>query len=414
VKETGMRDANGADGELLWRYTTNGCERSFALVVARHAVMVHGVCRRVATGGGVDADDVAQVVFATLARRAASLTTYPSVAGWLHRTAWNEASRHRRAAASRGRHERAAGEYRLAVAAVPAADPLDGEVVKVEVHRAVNALPDPFHVPVVLHDLQGWTIAEVADLLGSPPGTVAAQVSRGRKLVRDRLDRRGFPLTSAAVAAVLAADRASGAAAGGGAAVVPPTLPAPGAGPAPGLVVPVAAVGVAVVGMGAASAWTVGVRAGTASGGLGAGIWASGASALGAGVSALANTFKLAGGAWGTGPAVATALALLLVGTLGVGAARVLNRGFTAASDPAGTPAYFGQSASAWSRNGGSEPATANKSANSTEKAQVPTGTIVVPEPASAAVASAAGLALFARRPRRGRPGRATEGRPVA
>ena len=403
-----MHDQNGADGELLRRYATRGCEASFAAVVERHAAMVRGVCRRVGAGSGLDPDDVAQVVFATLARRAASLTGLPSVAGWLHRTAWNATSRHRRAAATRGRHERAAGELRAADAVGPlAADAvLDREVIAVEVHRAVNALPEPYHVAVVLHDLQGWTVREVADLIGSPVGTVAARVSRGRQMVRERLDRRGVQLASVlVVAALLAAERDAEAAAGGAA----DSWPVDGgshegqldassgssqmAG-ATAAALPVAAVTVAAffgvrataaglrrsastTGAGGASAWGL------------AGLAAVALAALRSAVAAMFQPAAIVGG-------------LLLFATLGfAGVAR--HSKFVASSSASASNDNWlpwGGRGSLWTAVLWNDSTASNENKQSPASGQ---NSAVVPEPGTATVVAAMGLGLFARCRRRTR-----------
>jgi len=49
------------------------------------------------------------------------------------------------------------------------------------VERAMWALPEPQRVAVALMDLAGLTAAEVAEVTGSPRGTVLARVHRGRK-----------------------------------------------------------------------------------------------------------------------------------------------------------------------------------------------------------------------------------------
>ena len=81
--------------------------------------------------------------------------------------------------------------------------------MRVEVHRAIDALPDDYREAVILHHLEGYTIAQSAALLACPSGTVAARVSRGRQVLRERLGRRGAALPAAALVALLASERRS-------------------------------------------------------------------------------------------------------------------------------------------------------------------------------------------------------------
>src|SRR5262249_50727625 len=67
----------------------------------------------------------------------------------------------------------------------------------------VAALPDRYRIPFVLHHLQGATVAEVAQRLGCPQGTVAGRLARAKEKLRNRLARKGVTASSAALAAVL-------------------------------------------------------------------------------------------------------------------------------------------------------------------------------------------------------------------
>src|SRR4051812_16693251 len=93
------------DGRLLATFAETRDERAFEEVVRRHAGLVLGVCRRV-LGREADAEDAAQAVFLTLARKAASLRRERSVAPWLHHVARCIALNAREAAAARAKHER--------------------------------------------------------------------------------------------------------------------------------------------------------------------------------------------------------------------------------------------------------------------------------------------------------------------
>jgi RNA polymerase sigma factor (sigma-70 family) len=53
-----------------------------------------------------------------------------------------------------------------------------------EIKAAMNALPDGFRSVVYLSDVQGYTYAETARILGIPHGTVMSRVSRGRQRLR--------------------------------------------------------------------------------------------------------------------------------------------------------------------------------------------------------------------------------------
>jgi RNA polymerase sigma factor (sigma-70 family) len=54
----------------------------------------------------------------------------------------------------------------------------------IEIKAAMDALPDGFRAVVYLADIQGFTYAETAVILGIPHGTVMSRVSRGRQRLR--------------------------------------------------------------------------------------------------------------------------------------------------------------------------------------------------------------------------------------
>jgi RNA polymerase sigma-70 factor (ECF subfamily) len=53
-----------------------------------------------------------------------------------------------------------------------------------EVKAAMNALPEGFRAAMYYADVQGYTYAETAAILGIPHGTVMSRVSRGRQRLR--------------------------------------------------------------------------------------------------------------------------------------------------------------------------------------------------------------------------------------
>jgi RNA polymerase sigma-70 factor (ECF subfamily) len=57
-----------------------------------------------------------------------------------------------------------------------------------ELQAAVDELPDAFRQAVWLRDVEEFTYAEIATMLGIPPGTVMSRISRGRRMLYERLN----------------------------------------------------------------------------------------------------------------------------------------------------------------------------------------------------------------------------------
>lgn len=53
--------------------------------------------------------------------------------------------------------------------------------------KALGNLPDSFKVAVYLADVQGYRYSEIANIMGTPIGTVMSRIHRGRQMLRTKL-----------------------------------------------------------------------------------------------------------------------------------------------------------------------------------------------------------------------------------
>jgi RNA polymerase sigma-70 factor (ECF subfamily) len=58
-----------------------------------------------------------------------------------------------------------------------------------ELQAAIDSLPEAFRQAVWLRDVEEFTYAEIAEMLEVPLGTVMSRISRGRRMLFDRLTR---------------------------------------------------------------------------------------------------------------------------------------------------------------------------------------------------------------------------------
>jgi RNA polymerase sigma-70 factor (ECF subfamily) len=56
-----------------------------------------------------------------------------------------------------------------------------------DLQAALDALPDAFRQAVWLRDVEEFSYAEIARIIGSPIGTVMSRISRGRRMLYERL-----------------------------------------------------------------------------------------------------------------------------------------------------------------------------------------------------------------------------------
>ncbi|MBX9626283.1 MAG: sigma-70 family RNA polymerase sigma factor [Gemmataceae bacterium] len=192
-----------SDRELLARFASDSDEGAFAALVGRHGRAVLAACRHV-LADPADVDDAFQATFLLLFRRAGRVKWGESAGGWLY------AAAHRIAVRARAdRHRRTARESAARKPErVDAPDPSWREAVVV-LHAELDKLPDRHRLPLLLCYLDGRSRDEAAALLGWSAGAVKGCLERGRRLLADRLRRRGIDL-SAGLFGVLAADAAVG------------------------------------------------------------------------------------------------------------------------------------------------------------------------------------------------------------
>ncbi|HYH65585.1 MAG TPA: sigma-70 family RNA polymerase sigma factor, partial [Urbifossiella sp.] len=189
-----------ADRDLLGRVAAAD-EAAFRVVAERHGPMVFGVCARL-LGNRHDAEDALQATFLVLARRAAGVRKSESLASWLHGVARRVALRLRRADRRRAARERATA---VADAHAPA-DALAWAEVRAGLDEELARLPAAYRDVLVLCYLEGLSRDEAAQRLGLDAGAVKGRLERGRRLLGERLVKRGIGLSAGLAGLAVAPD----------------------------------------------------------------------------------------------------------------------------------------------------------------------------------------------------------------
>jgi len=192
-------NADEADGDLVRRFVASRDEAAFAELVRRHGPMVLAACRRVLHPDTHSADDAFQAAFLVLATRAETVAPPGRVGAWLHGVAVNVA----RKARDRARRPVPADLDQVADrASGPDPDLAD---VRAALDEALAGLPANYRAAVVLCDLEQRSRADAAAALGWSEGTLSGRLARARKLLADRLARRGVTLPAVGIGGVLPA-----------------------------------------------------------------------------------------------------------------------------------------------------------------------------------------------------------------
>jgi len=137
-----------------------------------------------------DAEDVAQEAFVKAYRRFGDLRDRESFRAWLVRMTWRLAIDRQRADRRRAAREGHAGHApnRDGGHEPPAAlEDLDARERADRLWAAIDALPDKLRVVVVLSNIEGHGIRDVARLLGLPDGTVKSRLFLARQRLKEQL-----------------------------------------------------------------------------------------------------------------------------------------------------------------------------------------------------------------------------------
>ena len=183
-----------SDAQLLSRFRdAEGAtsESAFKELVERHGPMVMGVCRQILRHTH-DADDAFQATFLVLVRKARSIQIRESLAPWLYSVAYRTAQRARTTASRYRQH----GIEEVEALGCPPEDSYHLDLRPL-LHEELDRLPDKYRAPIVLCHLEGKTHEQAAQLLHWPIGTVSGRLSRGRELLKSRLERRGLTVPAA-------------------------------------------------------------------------------------------------------------------------------------------------------------------------------------------------------------------------
>ena len=190
------------DRQLLERFVAHRDdvgEAAFAALVHRHGPMVLKVCGQL-LGNAHAAEDAFQATFLVLARRAGQIREPERLGPWLHGVACRVAHEARAGfdASRRQRHIAREGADVLNDEGRP--DLLAARREECQaLHEEVGRLPATYRAAIVLCYFEGLTHEEAANRLRWPVGTVSVRLRRARKLLEERLSRRGLAPASAAV-----------------------------------------------------------------------------------------------------------------------------------------------------------------------------------------------------------------------
>lgn len=191
------------DIELLRRYVVEKSEAAFAELVRLHLGLVYHTALRHLNGDTHAAEDVAQSVFTDLARKAASLTDRPLLAGWLHVSARYAALQHVRS--TRRREVREKEAQLMQETNQTDETPMGWDQLRGVIDEALLALKPRDREAVLMRYFEGRDYPAVAARLNLSASGARICVERALDKMQARLARHGIRSSVAALGSALAA-----------------------------------------------------------------------------------------------------------------------------------------------------------------------------------------------------------------
>ena len=187
------------DAQLVERART-GDVAAFEHVYRREVGRVYALCLRM-TADALRARELTQSVFVRAWDRLGSFRGDSQLSSWLHRIAVNEVlteartDRRRRARVvlaedrtteDAGNDDAGAREDAPETSGITLPEDIE---TRMDLDRAIAALPLGARTVFVLHDIEGYRHEEISRMTGSAEGTLRAQLHRARKLLMEALSR---------------------------------------------------------------------------------------------------------------------------------------------------------------------------------------------------------------------------------
>jgi RNA polymerase sigma-70 factor, ECF subfamily len=153
-----------------------------------HLDSLYGTALRL-TRNEADAQDLVQDTYVKAFKSAKQFTPGTNLKAWLF-TILHNTFRNRRRDSGRDPVHADSEQLDLAAPVDPAASP-EEQLVRAamgpDLQTALDALPEAFREAVWLRDVEEFPYAEIAEVMGIPVGTVMSRISRGRRMLYDKM-----------------------------------------------------------------------------------------------------------------------------------------------------------------------------------------------------------------------------------
>jgi RNA polymerase sigma-70 factor (ECF subfamily) len=175
------------------RLAQNGDAAAFETIYHLHSRRVYALCLRM-SGDPVEAEDLTQEAFLQLFRKIHTFRGESAFSSWMHRLTANivlmRFRKKRPVQVSLDEMTSPDGEKERPAFEISAPDlRLAGVFDRVNLHTAIEQLPEGYRSMFLLHDVEGYEHKEVARILGCSVGNSKSQLHKARKRLRELLSK---------------------------------------------------------------------------------------------------------------------------------------------------------------------------------------------------------------------------------
>lgn len=197
-----------SDSHLLLDFADRGSQDAFRQLVERHLPLVYRSALRQLNSDTHHAQDVAQMVFTALAKKARPLAAHSNLCAWLYATTHRIACHTIRTEMRRRKRE----EVWTREAELSECDERSGwSALAPMLDEGVRALATGERDALVLRYFSNRSFAEVGAILGIGEDAARMRVNRALEKLRARFSARGLAVTPTSLASLLSSDTALGA-----------------------------------------------------------------------------------------------------------------------------------------------------------------------------------------------------------
>jgi RNA polymerase sigma factor (sigma-70 family) len=195
---------------LLEEYAKTGSESAFRQLVTRYIGLVYSTALRLVGRDTHRAEDVTQMVFIDLARKAPSLSSGVALGGWLHHRTYNIAAPMMRAERRRQAREKEAVQMNRLL------DESDTAVAQLApiLDEVIRQLRKEDRTAIILRFFERLDFRSIGQALGTNDDAAQKQVTRAVEKLHLLLKERGVTLSAAAIGTALAGEILTAAPAG--------------------------------------------------------------------------------------------------------------------------------------------------------------------------------------------------------